>query len=287
MHATRGTRPELAPPPMTGAREREMVRPDSASAQAEARVLVQQFEQVLVRARGLPAAPVSWLPTSAEDLMVALETALGPAPDRATYIRTKEAIVDLQAFGPDRDAAAAQRVRAGAPTDDEDRLLGEEALESILRAQAEAICYLRGEDRVLGAMNALRPLNGVAIGDAERALAAVDRYKEGQAAGFASMVGGPIVIAVGAVVGGIFLGFGAVGIGLAVVFAIAYLFVGAVVGQIVGPIASRARRLARLIDDEGMAERATWAVEVGQVVALIGIPALLGLAAMAIGASMG
>ena len=31
--------------------------------------------------------------------MVALETALGPAPERATYIRTKEAIVDLQAFG--------------------------------------------------------------------------------------------------------------------------------------------------------------------------------------------
>jgi hypothetical protein len=218
---------------------------------------------------------------------MALETAMGPTPDRATLVRTKEAMVDLQAFGPDRGAEAAQRVRAGAPTSDEDRLLGEEALESILRAQAEAICYLRGEDRILGAMNALRPLNGVAIGEAERALAAVDRYKEGQASGFASMVGGPIVVSIGAVVGGLLFGFGSVGVGLAVVLAIAYFFIGAVVGQVVGRVASRARRRARVIEDERMAEGAIWAVEAGQLVALVGIPAFLGVTAMVIGAGPG
>jgi hypothetical protein len=263
-----------------------MSQTDRALTETDARLLVRQFEQVRARARGLPAAPISWLPSSPDDLIAALETAMGPAPDRATVIRTKEAIVDLQAFGPEPAAAAAQRVRARTPLDDEDRRLGEEALESILRAQAEAICYLRGEDRVVGAMNALRPLDGVLIGDAERALAAVDRYKEGQASGFASMVGGPIVVGVGAVVGGIVLGFDSVGLGLAILVAIAYFFIGAVVGQVVGGVASRARRRARVIDDERTAVLATSAVEVGQVVALIGIPAALGLAAMAIGPSV-
>ena len=110
----------------------------------------------------------------------------------------------------------------------------------MLTGQAAAICWLRGEDRVLGARNALRPLGGVVIGDAERALAAVDRYKESQTAGFVSMFGGPIVVVVGAVVATLLLGFTAVGVLLvAVLLAGSYFGLGAAVGLAVGQVLRR------------------------------------------------
>ena len=94
-------------------------------AQDEARALVDAFDQVRVRARGLPAAPTSWLPGPGEKLAGALlELAITPDADRAMVTTLKEGIVDLQAFIPDEDAEAAQRLRAGSPWDAPDRLRG-------------------------------------------------------------------------------------------------------------------------------------------------------------------
>src|SRR4051794_41160299 len=262
-----------------------MAEPEARYTEAQSRALAEQFEPVRQRARGLAAAPASWLPAAIDDLGSALRTSLGRNPDRQLLLRTKEAMIDLQAFGPDAAAHAAQRVHAGAPQNDADRQLGEQALEEILRAQARAICGMRGDDRVLGAINALRPLGGVVIGDAERALAAVDRYKEGQAAGFMSMLAGPVVIGIAAIIGGILFGVTSLGVALAAVSAIGYFFGGAVVGQVLGRIQSRARRWASRIADDGRSTRAVALVEAGQIVALIAIPVLTGLVAMAIGAA--
>ena len=264
-----------------------LARDDPGYTQPEARALADAFEKVRARARGLPAAPASWLPAPGEPLAGALQLAITPDADRADMTRLKEAIVDLQAFIPDDEAEAAQRVRAGSAWDDADRRKGEAALERVLEGQAAAICWMRDDDRVLGAMNAIRPLHGVVVGDAERALAAVDRYKEGQTAGFVSMVGGPIAVVIGAVVATVLLGFSAVGAGVAVVLAGAYFGLGAAVGLAVGQLSSRARRAALRLPGDRAAAVASTLVEVVMVVSLFLVPAALGFAAVAVCRSLG
>ena len=217
----------------------------------------------------------------------ALEAALGPDADRADFVRFKEGLVDLQAFIPDGEAEAGQRVHAGRARDDEERRTGEAALETVLVAQANAICWLRNDERVLGAMNALRPLHGVVVGDAERALAAVDRYKESQTAGFLSMTGGPIAVVVGGVLGTLLFGFSAVGAGVTAVLAGAYILLGPVVGLAVGQLSSRARRAALRLTGDSAAAAASTAVEVLAMVGLFLVPAGLGFAAIAVCRSLG
>ena len=146
---------------------------------------------------------------------------------------------------------------------------------------------MREDDRVLGAMNALRPLGGVAIGDAEVALAAVDRYKESQIAGFVSMVGGPIAVVVGAVAATLLLGFTAVGVGVAVVLAGAYFVLGAAVGLAVGQLSSLGSACCYRIPGDRAAGVATTLVEVLMVAALFLVPAALGFAAIAVCRSLG
>ena len=264
-----------------------LARDDPGYTQPEARALADAFEKVRARARGLPAAPASWLPAPGEPLAGALQLAITPDADRAAMTRLKEAIVDLQAFIPDDEAEAAQRVRAGSAWDDADRRKGEAALERVLRGQAEAICWIRDDDRVLGAMNAIRPLHGVVIGDAERALAAVDRYKESQVASYVSMLGGPIVVVVGAVIATLLLGFTAVGAGVAVVLAGAYFGLGAAVGLAVGQLSSRARRAALRLPGERVAAVTSTLAEVVVDLSLFLVPAALGFAAVAVCSSLG
>jgi hypothetical protein len=188
---------------------------------------------------------------------------------------------------PDDQAEAAARVHAGRAVDDADRRKGTAALERVLEAQATAICWLRGEDRVLGAMNALRPLGGVVVGDAERALAAVDRYKESQMAGFVSMLGGPVAVVVGGVVGGVLIGFTALGAGLAAGLAAAYVLLGPAIGIVVGQVSSRARRAALRLPGDRRALVASTVVEVLSVVTLFLVPAALGFAAITVGQVLG
>ena len=241
----------------------------------------------MLELKGLAAAPESWLPAPGEPLAGALQLAITPDADRSAMTRLKEGLVDLQAFIPDDEAEAAQRLRAGSPWDDADRRKGEAALERVLEAQAATICWIRDDDRVLGAMNALRPLGGVVIGDGERALAAVDGYKESQMAGFVSMVGGPFVVVIGAVVATVLLGFTAVGTGLAVVLAGAYFALGAAVGLAVGRLSSRAGRAARRLPGDRAATVAMALAEVMMVVALLLVPAALGFAAIAVCQALG
>jgi len=264
-----------------------LARDDPGYTQPEARALADAFETVRARAKGLAAAPESWLPAPGEPLAGALQLAITPDADRSAMTRLKEGLVDLQAFIPDDEAEAAQRFRAGSPWDDADRRKGEAALERVLKAQAATICWIRDDDRVLGAMNALRPLGGVVIGDGGRALAAVDGYKESQMAAFVSMVGGPFVVVIGAVVATVLLGFTAVGTGLAVVLAGAYFALGAAVGLAVGRLSSRAGRAARRLPGDRAATVAMALAEVMMVVALLLVPAALGFAAIGVCQALG
>ena len=264
-----------------------LARDDPGYTQPEARVLADAFEAVRARARGLPAAPASWLPAPGEDLAGALQLAVMPDATRADMTRLKEGILDLQAFIADDEAEAAQRVRARSQFDEADRRKGEAALEQVLEGQATAICWMRDDDRVLGAMNALRPLGGVVIGDGERALAAVDRYKESQMAGFVSMVAGPIVVGVSAAVGILLFGFTAVGAVVAVVLAGSYFALGAAVGMAVGQVSSRARRAALRLPGDRAAAVGSTLVEIAMVVSLFLVPAALGFGVITVCRALG
>jgi hypothetical protein len=279
-----GERPEA---PQPAAADANLAEVDPGYTLPEARAIAAAYERVRVRAGGLAAAPASWLPAPGAMLASALQVALGQDPDRAGIVRFKEGMVDLQAFLPDGEAEAGQRAHAGNARDEEDRRIGEAALETVLVAQANAICWLRNDERVLGAVNALRPLHGVTVGEAERALAAVDRYKESQTAGFLSMTGGPIAVVVGGFLGTLLLGFTAVGAVVTAVLAGAYILLGPVVGLVVGQLSSRARRAALRVRGDSAAAATSTVVEVLGMVALFLVPAVLGFAAIGVCQSLG
>lgn len=157
----------------------------------ELRALVRAFEMVCARAKGRHAAPASWLPGSPRRVATALDLALEDAAERLDWSATRhlrEALVDLQAFVPDDEAAAAEGFATGnhGPM----ARLGEAALDRVHHAQAIVIAMLRDEDTAGGAYNALRDMDGgIRIGYARRSLEAVDRYKVAQALGLAVTIG--------------------------------------------------------------------------------------------------
>lgn len=237
----------------------------------EALRIFDAFEQVRTRATGMRAAPVSWLPAPGEVVATALSRVAGEARELAVQRSCREAFVDIQAFVPD-DEAVLVEARAGGPPDDErgvdhragsngrpDQVSAIAVLEEIRLAQAQAISFLREDDRVQGALNALGG-SCFAIGQARLSLEAVDRYKDAQTLGLASMVTWPIGLAVGLAAGSIMERPTIAATGAALVLTAAgwMLAIAPAWGSALGSFHSRLRRRAiRLDRDEVPAERAS------------------------------
>lgn len=157
------------------------------------------------------AAPVSWLPAPGDVVATALSRVAGESPEITEMRSCRETFVDLPAFVSDDEAALVEVRAAGPPGGPRrvDRHAGSDSrpdqvsaavLDWIRHAQALAISFLREDDRVQGALNAL---NGsyFAIGQARLTLEAVDSYKDAQTLGLASIVTWPIGLAGGLAAG--------------------------------------------------------------------------------------
>ena len=253
-------------------REAEVMQPD------EMRSLVSALDVQLVRARGRHAAPVSWLPATPRRVATALELALEEAEDRHDWpaIRhVREDIVDLQAFLPDDETAAAEAFVAGSdgPVSGD----GAAALNRVKWAQAMVISMLRDDDRVLGAHNALSETE-VVIGQAQRSLEAVDHYKETQASGIAAIVVWPAGLVVGFAVGTLLAGLSVVA--AITVFGLAIagyaLFLAPAFGSFVGGLASRLDRLAMRAENGLVVQAGRGAASVVWYVLFFGGPVAIG-----------
>ena len=152
--------------------------------------VVTSLARAMQRAKGLAAAPESWLPEPPQLMATALGQWISGESSWRRHREFRHMLLDLQLFVPDDDAEAAQRVRSRNPVAAEADQRGFEVLDRIRRAQAVAICMFREDDRVLGAHNALRGID-IVVGRADRSLAVVDEYKEAQALGLCRSSHGP------------------------------------------------------------------------------------------------
>lgn len=253
-------------------RETEILQPD------EVRSLVSALDVQVERARGRHAAPVSWLPAAPRRVATALELALEDAEDREDWpaIRhVREDIVDLQAFLPDDEAAAAEAFVASG--DASEQGAGADALDKVKWAQAIVISMLRGDDRVLGAHNALAETD-VVIGQAQRSLEAVDLYKETQASGIAAIVIWPAGLIVGFVVGTMLAGLSIVAAVTVIALAIAgfALFLAPAYGSLVGGLVSRIDRRAMRAQSGFVVGLGRWAASLVWYVLFFGGPVAIG-----------
>jgi hypothetical protein len=182
---------------------------------AEAEQLVDAFLRVCERFVGQTAAPESALPAPATRIATALASEAASADEvdgesaLIIYQTAVEALIDLQAFVPDDAASAVERQLSkrsdGRDTrSDGDSRLATETLERIRTAQAAAIQWIRDDVSVVGNENALRDLVPV-IGDARRALDAVDRYREVQSGAMIMLFVWPVSAGAGVIVGALLM----------------------------------------------------------------------------------
>ena len=160
---------------------------DVPSTMAEAQDLAQRFRVLRDELRGRSVAPRSALPAEpglvASALMMEAERRMEGLEGkelRAAQRELAEAMVDLQSFRPDAEAALIGADSTTPETAD--------ALDALLTARAAMIEMIREDPSVTGNRNALRALD-LRIGDARRALDAVNSYREKQAFGFLAMFG--------------------------------------------------------------------------------------------------
>lgn len=165
---------------------------------AEAQELAQHFRALRDELRGRSVAPRSALPAApglvASALMMEAEgrmEGLKGKELRAAQRELAEAMVDLQSFRPDAEAA----LIVADPTTPETA----DALDALLTARAAMIEMIREDPSVTGNRNALRALD-LRIGDARRALDAVNSYREKQAFGFLAMFGVAALVVIAVVV---------------------------------------------------------------------------------------
>lgn len=245
----------------------------------EAARLARAFDAVRERARGRHAAPSSWLPASGRRVATALLIVHQQTGDEGDWPRmraAREALVDLQAFVPDDEVAASEawvRPRTGAPGYDPWEL------EPIRRAQANVISWLREDDMVLGAYNALADVD-VVIGEARRSLEAVDRYKTTQSLGFAAMFYWPIGLLIGLVLGTLMTGLSAVAIVIVIAVASAgyhVLFLAPAFGIAVGTLTSRLDRLAMRADRPVPVLVGRAVTDVVGAILFLGVPVVIGV----------
>jgi len=235
---------------------------------------------VRVRESGRHAAPRSWLPAPGTRIATALDLVTERAEEEGdwpTIRRMREAFVDLQAFLPDDEAAAAESLatqpRQRAVPDGK----GEAALDRITWAQAIAISFLRDDARVLGAHNALRDAD-IVIGNAQRSLEAVDRYKESQMGGIGGLVLFPAVLVVGFAFGSFVVGMTLSAIVIGVALVAAGIAVGPWFGWQVGALSSRLDRLAMRSDNVVVLRVARWLATAVGLTLYFGGPFSIGLA---------
>jgi hypothetical protein len=246
----------------------------------EVRALVTAFDKTCHRAKGRHAAPVSWLSVAARRVATALDIALEVAEedhDWPTTRHLREDIVDLQAFLPDDEAAAAEAFMAGGdghvPGD------GFAALDRVRTGQAIVISMLRNDELVLGAHVALRDMDqDIRIGEARRSLEAVDRYKSEQSNGFAAAGTWPLGLIVGLVVGTLLTSPSLVAIASVVgLAAVGYFGALAIAfGGWVGTMTSRLDRLAMRSDASRAVSAGRWCAEAIGLGLLFGGPGILG-----------
>jgi hypothetical protein len=165
---------------------------------AEAQDLAERFRALRDELRGRSVAPRSALSAEpgrvASALVMEAEGRMEALDDkelRAAQRELAEAMVDLQSFRPDAQAA----LILAAPTTPETA----EALEALLTARAAIIEWIREDPSVTGNRNALRGLD-LRIGDGRRALDAVNSYREKQAFGLLAMVGVAALVIIAVVV---------------------------------------------------------------------------------------
>lgn len=238
---------------------------------AEAERLVSAFEAVRRSAAGRHAAPASWLPAPGKRVATALDISLDRANDDEEWpaIRgLREAILDLQAFLPDDEAAAAEAA-----------VRRPEALDRVRWSQAVVISMLRNDERVIGAHNALADID-IVIGQAQRSLEAVDRYKEAQMSGIAALVYWPAGLLGGLILGTLIAGLSVVAVTSVVLLAVAawILALGPGFGWAVGSISSRIDRLAMRSDSLAVVRVGRWASTGVWLILFLGIPPAMGLA---------
>lgn len=248
---------------------------------AEADRLVSAFEAVRRRAAGRHAAPSSLLPASGKRVATALDMRLVRAEEDEDWpaIRgLREAILDLQAFLPDEEAAAAE-----AAVRQPDRMLpegdpGSAALGRVCWSQAIVISMLRDDERVIGAHNALADIDLV-IGQAQRSLEAVDRYKTAQTSGIAALVYWPAGLLGGLILGTLIAGPSVVAVASVVMLAVAgwAVALGPGFGWAVGSISSRIDRLAMRSDSQSVVRVGRWAATAVWLILFLGIPPSVGL----------
>jgi hypothetical protein len=248
---------------------------------AEADRLVSAFEAVRLTAAGRRTAPMSWLPASGQRVATALDSALGQAQeddDWPSIRRLREAIVDLQAFLPDAEAGAAEAavrqreetLPAGDP--------GSTALGRVRWSQAVVISMLRDDERVIGAHNALADID-IVIGQAQRSLEAVDRYKEAQMSGIAALAYWPAGLLGGLILGTLIAGLSVVAVTSVVLLGAAgwALALGPGFGWAVGSISSRIDRRAMRSDRLPVVRVGRWASTGVWLILFLGIPPAVGL----------
>ena len=248
---------------------------------ADVQQLVSAFDAVRRRASGRHAAPLSWLPAEGARVASALDVALAEAEEEGDWPATRglrEAILDLQAFLPDDEAVAAEatasRQERTGPGDD----AGTAALDRVTWSQALVVSMLRNDERVLGAHNALAEID-IVIGQAQRSLEAVDRYKEAQVSGIAALVYWPLGLMAGLVLGTLIASFSVVATAVVGMLVIAgwTLGLGPRFGWTVGAISSRIDRLAMRADRPAVVRVGRWVATGVWVVLFLGIPPVTGL----------
>lgn len=213
----------------------------------EADRLAERFDEVRLKAAGRHAVPQSWLPVSSSRVAMALDLVharLLETEDRSSNpwpaIRNmQEAIVDLQAFLPDEDAAAAEAPASRVATEAQRQA----ALDQVRWAQAIVISMLRADEKVLGAHVALEGID-ITIGSARRSLQAVDRYKQAQALAIPGMVLFPACLLVGLILGGVLFGISLSAVIIVVMLGIGSIYLGPAYGWRIGELSSDLDQLA-------------------------------------------
>lgn len=213
----------------------------------EADRLAAQFDEVRLKAAGRHAAPRSWLPASSSRVAMALDlvhahllqTEDGSGNPWPAIRNSQEAIVDLQAFLPDEDAAAtdlpATRIAIVARC--------QAALDQVRWAQAVVISMLRADEKVLGAHVALEGID-ITIGSARRSLQAVDRYKQAQALAIPGIVLFPVCLLIGLILGAVLFGVSLSAIIIVVMLGVGSVYLGPAYGWRIGALSSDLDQLA-------------------------------------------
>lgn len=169
--------------------------PDGKPLEAdEARVLARRFRTLRDEHLGASVAARSLLPDDPGRVAAAIFTEGVARMDGLTgddlvaaQRELAEAMVDLQSFRPDDQATL---ILSGSASPD-----AAEALDWLRTARASIIAAIREDPNVTGGRNALRDVE-IRIGDARRALDAVNGYREKQAFGFLAMIGVVILVVI-------------------------------------------------------------------------------------------